>query len=46
LTVDHVDGNGPAGTYFRIDGEFFLATVEYKLAADVIRHVAGTALRS
>lgn len=42
---DFVRFDTPAGTYFRIEGEFFLATVEYKLAPDVIRHVAGTALR-
>jgi hypothetical protein len=35
-----------AGTYFRIEDEFFLATVDYKLAADLIRHVAATAIRA
>lgn len=33
----------PAGTYFRIDGEVFIGTVDYVLDEDVIRQAAGSA---
>lgn len=35
----------PAGTYFRIEDEVFLATVEYKLPLDLIRYATGRSTR-
>ncbi len=36
----------PAGTYFRIGDEFFVATVDYRLTRDLVGHAAGAAVEA